>query len=109
MPPGADQRARRPTTSTGCVPMNEAAANIPWLPTNEVVAPTVQHLGCTPEAAELRIIGEGRGGRIKAWGVIKGPPESWGFPISPIVASDCQAPVSPLPAAWSGTINLAGA
>src|SRR5262245_32833180 len=28
VPPGADQRARRPTTSTGCIPMNEATANI---------------------------------------------------------------------------------
>jgi len=90
--------------------MNEAAANIPWLPLPEAIARIARHLGCTPEAAELRIIGEGKGGRIKARGVIKGPPKSWGFPISPNdVASDCEAPVSPLPAAWNGMVNFANA
>ena len=90
--------------------MNEAAANIPWLPSPEAIARVARHRGCTPEAAELLIVGAGKANRFKARGVIKGPPASWGFPISPNdVTSDCEAPVSPLPAAWNGTINSAAA
>ena len=45
---------------------------------------------CAPGAAELQIVGKGKGGRVKARGVIE------------------DQPVSPLPAAWNGTIDLAG-
>jgi hypothetical protein len=73
--------------------MNEAAAKIPgWLSSCEVVVCVVRHRDCTPEAAELQIVGEGKVGRMKAWGLTV---EGW--------------PVSPLPAAWHGTIDLAGA
>jgi len=89
--------------------MTEAVANIPWMPACEAIAPVACHLDCTPEAAKLQIVGEGKASRIKARGVIKGPPESWGFPISPDIASDCQAPVSLLPAGWNGTMDWASA
>jgi len=114
--------------------MNEAAANIPWLPASEALTRVAHHRGCTREAVQLlivgagkanrikargvikgrsvslQIVGAGKGDRLKAPGVIKGPHASWGFPISPNdVASDCEAPVSPLPTAWNGTIDLAGA
>ena len=90
--------------------MNEAAANIPWLPASEALPRVAHHRGRTPEAAQLLIVGAGKANRVKARGVIKGSPASWGFPISPNdVASDCEAPVSPLPTAWNGTIDLAGA
>src|SRR5262245_42905688 len=52
--------------------MNEAAANIPWLPLPEAVARVARHRGCTPEAAELQIVDKGKGSRIKARGVIEG-------------------------------------
>src|SRR5262249_23517583 len=52
--------------------MNEAAANIPWLPLPEAVARVACHRGCTPEAAELQIVDKGKGSRIKARGVIEG-------------------------------------
>jgi len=71
--------------------MNAVAANISWLPLPEAVARVARHLGCTPEVAELWIVDAGKGGRIKARGMI----ESW--------------PVSPLPPAWNGTIDFAAA
>ena len=73
--------------------MNEAAAKIPgWLSSCEVVVCVVHHRDCTLEATELQIVGEGKAGRIKARGLTV---EGWS--------------VSPLPAAWHGTIDLAGA
>jgi hypothetical protein len=60
------------------------------LPSREAVARVARHLGCTPEAAELQIVAKGRDGRIKARGVIE------------------DQPVWALPAAWHGTIDLAG-
>jgi hypothetical protein len=111
--------------------MNAAPVYIPWLPLPEAVAGVARHRGCTPEAAKLQIVGEGKGGRIKARGTIKGrsvslqivgkgkggrikargvikdQSEGWGFPD---IAGDCfLAWVSPLPGAWNGTIDLAGA
>jgi hypothetical protein len=71
----------------------EATAKIPgWLPSREGVALVAHHLGCMPDAAQLQIIGEGKDGWIKAWGLTV---EGW--------------PVSPLPVAWNGMIDLAGA
>src|SRR5262249_42627196 len=91
-------------------PMNEAASNIPWLLTHEAVARVARHRGCAPEAAELQIVDAGKGARIKARGMIEGRSKGWGFPVSPDPADDrVQAPVSPLPAAWNGTINLTNA
>ena len=73
--------------------MIEATAKISgWLPSREGAALVAHHLGCMPEAAQLQIIGEGKDGWIKAWGLTV---EGW--------------PVSPLPAAWNGMIDLAGA
>ena len=88
--------------------MNEAAANIPWLLTHEVVARIVHHYGCTPETAKRQIVSVGKSDRIKACGVIKGPPEGWGFKD---IVGDCSlapvsAPVSLLLAAWDGMIDL---
>ena len=71
--------------------MTEAVANIPWLPSGKTVARVARHLRCTPEAAERQIASEGKSGRVKARGVIE------------------DRPVSPLPAAWNGTISLGGA
>jgi hypothetical protein len=70
----------------------EAVAKLSsWLPPGEAVAGVAHHLGCTPEAAELQIVGKGKAGLIRARGVIE------------------DRPVSPLPAAWNGTIDLASA
>jgi hypothetical protein len=71
--------------------MTEAEAKLAWLPAHVIVVGAARHLGCTPEAAELRIIGAARAGRIKARGAIVG------------------RPVSLLPAAWNGTVDLTGA
>src|SRR5262249_18626838 len=106
--PARVRRAGELTTSTGRRPMNEAAANIPWLLTHEVVARIVHHYGVTPESAKRQIVSVGKSDRIKACGVIKGPPESWGFQD---IAGDrslvpVSAPVSLLLAAWNGTIDL---
>jgi hypothetical protein len=68
----------------------KAAANLPWLPSRDAAVRVACHLGCTPDDAELRIVSAGKDGRVKARGVIE------------------DQPVSPLPAAWQGTINLAG-
>src|SRR5262245_31539126 len=106
--PARVRRARELTTSTGCRPMNEAAANIPWLLTHEVVARIIHHYGFTPEIAKRQIVSVGKRDRIKARGVIKGPPEGWGFQDS---AGDpslvpVSASVSLLLAAWNGTIDM---
>ena len=87
--------------------MNEATANIPWLPSPEALARVARYRGCTPEAAQLLIVDAGKDDRVKAWGVIKDRPEGWGFLTSS--GDCCLAPVSPLPVAWNGTIDLAGA
>ena len=72
--------------------MIEAAAKLsPWLLSREVVGSVARHLGCTTEAAELQIVGKGKAGLIRARGVVE------------------DQPVSPLPAAWNGTIDLASA
>jgi hypothetical protein len=70
--------------------MIEAETRIPWLPSREAVARAAHHLGGTPEAAELGIVGKGKAGLIRARGVIE------------------DRAVSPLPAAWNGAIDLAG-
>ena len=71
--------------------MIEAAAKLSsWLSSREAVACVARHLGCTLQAAERQIVDAGRGGQVKARGVIE------------------DQPVSPLPAAWNGTIDLAG-
>jgi len=95
--------------------MNEAAASIPWSPLPEAVARVARHLGCTPEAAELQIISNGKSDRIKARGVIEGQSVplqivgegkgSWSKTHGVIESR----PVSLLPAAWNGTINLTAA
>ena len=73
------------------LPVTATAAKLsPWLSSREVVAGVARHLGCTPEDAELRIVGKAKAGLIKANGVIEG------------------LPVSPLPAAWHGTTDLVG-
>jgi hypothetical protein len=95
--------------------MNEATANIPWLPSPEAVARVARHRGCTPEAAELLIVDAGKGGRVKARGAIKGRSVSLqivgegkgGRGKARGVIEVRQ--ISPLPAAWNGTINLAAA
>ena len=72
-------------------PVTEAVAKLsPWLSSREAVARVARHLGCTPEAAELQIVGKGKAGRIKARGVVE------------------DQPVSPLPADWNGLVDLAG-
>ena len=72
--------------------MTEAVAKLSsWLSSREVVGSVARHLGCTPEAAELQIVGKGKAGLIRARGMIE------------------DQPVSPLPAAWNGTIDLASA
>jgi hypothetical protein len=71
--------------------MTEAEIRIPWLPSCATIARVACYLGCAPEAAELQIVSKGKGGRIKTRGVIE------------------TRPVSPLPAAWNGTVDLAGA
>src|SRR5262249_38928849 len=63
-PPARVRRAGELTTSTGCSPMNEAAANISWLPSREVVARVAHHLGYPTENARLRIIRYIRARRI---------------------------------------------
>jgi hypothetical protein len=69
----------------------EATAKLsPWLSEGEAVARVARHLDCTPEAAELQIVGKGKAGLIRALGMIE-----W--------------PVSPLPVAWNGMVDLAGA
>jgi hypothetical protein len=80
-------------------PVVEATATIPWLPAHEAVVGVARHLRCTPEAAELRIVGEGKAGRIKARGAIE---------IKACGAIEGRQ-VSLLPAAWHGTIDLTGA
>jgi len=52
VPPGADQRARRLTASTGCCPMNEAEIRIAqtllpcdWTPLRDVVLPVISFFG----------------------------------------------------------------
>ena len=70
--------------------MAKAETNIPWVMSRKGVARVARHLGCTPEDAELRIVGKAKADLIKARGVIEG----W--------------PVSPLPTAWDGEIDLAG-
>jgi hypothetical protein len=72
--------------------VTEAVAKLSsWLSSREVVGSVARHLGCAPEAAELQIVGKGKAGLIRARGVIE------------------DRPVSPLPAAWNGTIDLASA
>jgi len=87
--------------------MNEAAANIPWLPSPEALTRVARYRGCTPEAAQLLIVDAGKDDRVKAWGVIKDRPEGWGSLASS--GDCCLAPISLLPPAWNGTIDLAGA
>ena len=45
-----------------------------WLSSREAVARVARHLGCTLEAAERQIVDAGRGGRIKARGVVANQP-----------------------------------
>ena len=70
--------------------MAKAEAKISWVMSREGVARVARHLGCAPEDAELRIVGKAKAGLIKARGVVEG------------------RPVSPLPAAWHGAIDLVG-
>lgn len=70
--------------------MTEAAAKIPrWLPEREAVARGAHHLNCTPEAAELQIIGKAAAGWIRACGLTA---EGWW--------------ASSLPAAWRGARSI---
>ena len=70
--------------------MIEAAAKLSsWLLSREAVARVARHLGCTLEAAERQIVDAGRGGRIKARGVVADQPAR-------------------LPADWNGRVDLAG-
>jgi len=101
--------------STGCRPMNEATTSIPWLQTSEALTRVAHHRGCTPEAAQLLIVGAGKANRLKARGVIKGRSVSLrivgagkGGRAKARGAIEDQ-PVSPLPAAWNGTINFVAA
>jgi hypothetical protein len=90
VPPARDQPCQG-LTANGRQPVIEAAAKLSsWLSSREAVARVARHLRCTPEAAERQIVGEGKSGRLKARGVIE------------------NQLVSPLPAAWNGTIDLAG-
>jgi hypothetical protein len=66
----------------------EAAAKLSsWLSSREAVARVARHLGCTLEAAERQIVDAGRGGRIKARGLVADQP-AW--------------------ADWNGRVDLAG-
>ena len=77
-------------TANGRQPVIEAAAKLSsWLSSREAVAHVARHLGCTLEAAERQIVDAGRGGRIKARGVV------------------ADQPVSPS-ADWNGRVDLAG-
>jgi hypothetical protein len=71
--------------------MSGAETRIPWLPPRAAVARVARHLGCTPEAAELQIVGKGKAGLIRALGAI------------------ADRLVSPLPAAWNGAVDLTSA
>jgi hypothetical protein len=95
--------------------VNEAVANIPWLPLPEAAARVARHRGCTPEAAELLIVDAGKNDRIKARGVIESQSVALRI-VGEGKSGQIKAPaaiegwpVSPLPAAWNGTIDFAAA
>jgi hypothetical protein len=95
--------------------MTEATTRIPWLPSREAAARIARHLGCAPKDAELRIVGKAKAGLIKARGVIEPRPvslrivgEGKGGRIKTCGVIETR-PVSSLPAAWNGTVDLAGA
>ena len=69
---GFQPRQGQPLPPTECSPWPRPRRTIPWLSSREAVARVARHLGCTPEDAELRIVGQGKAGRIKARGVIEG-------------------------------------
>ena len=70
--------------------MARAVAKLPlWLPSGEAVTRVARHLRCAPEDAELRIVGAGKDGRVKARGMTV---EGW--------------LASPLAAAWRGARGL---
>jgi hypothetical protein len=85
------------------------------LPSPEAAARVARHRGCTPEAAELLIVDAGKNDQIKARGVIESQSVALRI-VGEERGGECKAPaaiesrpVSPLPAAWNGTVDLAAA
>ena len=62
--------------------MAKAETNISWLPMHVVVRRVARHLSCTPEDAQLRIVGKAKAAWVRACGVT-----SEGYPVSPLPAS----------------------
>jgi hypothetical protein len=90
VPPARDQPCQG-LTANGRHPVIEAAAKLSsWLSSREAAARVARHLGCPLEAAEWQIVSEGKGGRVKARGVIEGQL------------------VLALPADWNGRVDLTG-